>query len=55
MSAPLGVQMDRLGELGALMEQMLNEPDFKKFFALDRQFSEKLALFKLEDELNAAA
>ena len=52
MTAPLGVQMDRLGELGALMEQMLNEYDYKKFFALDRQFQERLALYKLEDELN---
>lgn len=52
MNAPIMVQMDRLGELGELMSKMLNEYDYKKFFELDRQFKGKLALYKLEDELN---
>jgi len=52
MSAPLMVQMDRLSELGDLMTKMIDEYDYKKFYELDRQFREKLALYKLEDELN---
>ena len=54
MSAPLIVQMDRLSELGELMKKMVDEYDMKKFFDLDRQFRERLALYKLEDEINHA-
>lgn len=58
MSAPLMIQVDRLGELGSILGQMIEADkvgDNKRFWELDRKFKEASAAHKLEDEINATA
>jgi len=58
MSAPLMIQIDRLGELGSILGQMIEADkvgDNKRFWELDRQFQEAREVHKLEDEINVRA
>ena len=47
--------MSRLEELNELLLDMSREYNIKKFYELDRKFSELQAIHKLEDELNKGA
>jgi hypothetical protein len=53
MDAPIVVKLDRLVEMGKLLEEMRTTHEHDRFWALDRRFEELKMLYKLEDEINA--
>lgn len=46
-------QVDRIVELSRLLHQMCSEYDYKKFCKLQEKWDDLVAIYRLEDELNA--